>query len=400
MIGRLPEKWVTCLLLCLLLLAQPASAAARDDPLRHGHALLIGTWAYNDPRWPRLDDVSQQLQQLKAALTANFDDVQVLANLTFDELETGLRHFLRFEGNDSNARLFIYYAGHGYTEIDLRRNEYRGYITASDTPYVDGESGSGFDAARLKAISMEEVRGMVIDVNALQVLFIFDSCFSGTIFAARSASASRGQLTKDDVARLVALPVREFITAGDVQQRIPAHSPLPQLIANALEGDADPYGLGVITGEQLQQYLFAKTRSIGISPREGKLPGGFFDRGEFLFRVAQRPVIPPRAAPRDTTANFPQSIQPSFQNMTAIEWYTDRFGGDYEDFPSESAEACRAQCSREPRCLAFSFGMDVNHCWLKDRITPITKSSTLATGIKIGEDINPLRSLGHTQVVH
>lgn len=169
------------------------------------------------------------------------------------------------------------------------------------THQTDAECSSGCDAARLKAISMEEVRGIVTDVNALQVLFIFDSCFSGTIFAARSPSASRGPLTKDDVARLVALPVREFITAGDMQERIPAHSPLPQLIVNALEGDADPYGLGVITGKQLQQYLFAETRSIGISPGEGKLPGGFsievnsfFElHGDLLCRLVRHQTTQP-----------------------------------------------------------------------------------------------------------
>ena len=91
--------------------------------------------------------------------------------------------------------------------------------------------------------------------------------------------------TAADIARLLSQPVREFITAGDIQERIPAHSPLPQLLVNALEGAADPYGLGVVTGQQIEQYLWSQTRDMGISPREGKLPGGYFDRGEFLFRV-------------------------------------------------------------------------------------------------------------------
>lgn len=213
---------ITGSVLYLLWLAHPQPVTAQDDPLRHGHALIIGTWAYNDMRWPRLDDIAPQLKQLKTALTSSFDDVQVLSNPTFDQLESGLRNFLRIQGNRSNARLFVYYAGHGYTEVDFRRNEYRGYITGSDTPYADETSGDSLDAARLKAISMEELRGMVQDVNALQVLFIFDSCFAGTVFTARSPAASPGRLTQNDIERLATLPVREFITAGDLNERIPA----------------------------------------------------------------------------------------------------------------------------------------------------------------------------------
>jgi Caspase domain len=153
---------------------------AQDDPLRHGDALIIGTWAYSDARWPRLDDIRLQIDQLRSGLKAHFDAVQVLSNPTFDQLDSGLRRFLRIRGNDENARLLIYYAGHGYTEVDLGRNESRGYITGSDTPYVDG-SLQGFAAARARALSMEAIRGMVSDVNARHLLFIFDSCFAGTV---------------------------------------------------------------------------------------------------------------------------------------------------------------------------------------------------------------------------
>jgi hypothetical protein len=87
--------------------------------------------------------------------------------------------------------------------------------------------------------------------------------------------------------------VREFITAGDMQEKVPAHSPIPQLLINALNGAADPYKLGVVSGEQLAQYIWAETRGLGISPRHGKLPGGYFDRGEFLFRAGMSNIVRP-----------------------------------------------------------------------------------------------------------
>jgi Caspase domain len=260
-----------------------AQVNAADDPLRHGHALLIGVSNYTDSHWPVLGDIKLQMEQLKIGLARNFDDVQVLPNPSFDELDSGLRKFLRQHGNDDGARLFIYYSGHGYTETDLRRNEFRGYITGADTPFPDGSS-SGYANARVKAISMEAVRGLVSDINAQQVLIVFDSCFSGTVFSVRSPSENQ-KLTQSEIAKLLRLPVREFISAGDENEKIPAHSPIPQLFLNAIAGDADTYHLGVVTAQQIADYLWVKTRQTGISPRAGKLPGGVYDRGEFVFRV-------------------------------------------------------------------------------------------------------------------
>jgi outer membrane protein OmpA-like peptidoglycan-associated protein len=237
---------------------------------------------------------------LQAALSPHFDDVRMLLNPTYDQLNGGLQNFLHVLGNADDARLFIYYAGHGYTEVNTSRNEYRGYITGSDTPYADGSPG-GYAVARVKAISMEAIRGMVTDVNARQLLFVFDSCFAGTVFAARSPSPAPTRMSQDDIERIMLLPVREFITAGDIQEKIPAHSPIPQLLINALEGDADKYNLGVITGQQIADYLWSHTLGSGITPRNGKLPGGYFDRGEFLFRVG---VVRPSLRPRTFVIHF------------------------------------------------------------------------------------------------
>jgi hypothetical protein len=103
-----------------------------QDPLTHGHALLIGNSKYE--RWPQLLDVPLQLQALHKGLQRHFDTIEVRQDLKADELRAALTMFVRVRGNDSNARLFIYYAGHGYTEVIPERNENRGYITALIRP--------------------------------------------------------------------------------------------------------------------------------------------------------------------------------------------------------------------------------------------------------------------------
>jgi hypothetical protein len=256
-----------------------------DDPLRHGHALLIGNSHYRD--WPQLNDVPLQLDELSKGLRRHFDTIEVVKNLETEQLRQKVNGFLRYYGNDSNARLFIYYAGHGYTDEILRYNEYRGYITGIDTPSIDGSARS-YDAARLKAISMMEIRSPLAEVLAKHILFVFDSCFAGTIFTSRTGDNSPQGLTPDVVARLMEKPARDIITAGRANERVPAHSPIPKLLLAALSGEADPFRHGVISAAEINVYLRDQVLhlpGVRLTPQQGRLQDPNFAEGEFLFRT-------------------------------------------------------------------------------------------------------------------
>ena len=264
-----------------------AQSRAEDDPLRHGHALLIGNSHYKDKRWAPLDDVPLQLNQLKNGLEAHFDSVEVASDVDAETLEKTIGNFIKTYGNDRNARLFVYYAGHGYTEIIGERNERRGYITGTDTPWVDGVTESLFDAARLKAISMLALRAPLEEARAKSILFVFDSCFSGTIFTDRGPGAAK-PLSRDEVERLVGRQARNIITAGTSEQVVPAHSPIPDLLLAAIDGGADTYGWGVVSSLEIRTYLVDKTRSQNLTPQEGPLQNSAFTEGLFLFRVLKQ----------------------------------------------------------------------------------------------------------------
>jgi uncharacterized caspase-like protein len=259
----------------------------QDDPLRRGHALLIANATYRDSRWPRLDDVPLQVTALQKGLKDHFDTVEVVQDFETEALRQKINGFLRHHGNDGNARLLIYYAGHGYTELIAQRNSYRGYITGIDTPAID-TSKPDYNAARLRAISMTEIRATLEDVLAKHVLFIFDSCFAGTIFTSRGSNDPPRPLTKDLVARLLEKPARDFITAGTAEQRVPAHSPIPDLLLAALNGDADRYRHGVISSAEIHAYLLDRVlqmQNVNLTPQQGRLPDPVFAQGSFLFRV-------------------------------------------------------------------------------------------------------------------
>jgi hypothetical protein len=153
--------------------------------LRHGHAFLIGVSKYDDRRWPALEDVPLQVEELRRGLQGHFDTIDVVQDLDSDSLRWRVADFLEKYDDEPASRLFIYYAGHGYTELIPGRNELRGYITGTDTPAVDGTL-QGYDAARRKAISMGQIRALLVDSRANSIFVLFDSCFAGTIFTDRS----------------------------------------------------------------------------------------------------------------------------------------------------------------------------------------------------------------------
>jgi formylglycine-generating enzyme required for sulfatase activity len=322
---------------------------ASDDPLRHDYALLIGNSHYRDSRWPQLDDISLQLDALRKGLEGHFDKVQVEKDLDTEGLRVKLNGFLRTYGNDSNARLFIYYAGHGYTEIIRQRNENRGYITGIDTPALDGTTRA-YDAARLKAISMAEIRAPLEDVLAHSILFLFDSCFAGTIFTNRTSNPAQ-QLTPQFVSDLMKKQSRDIITAGNSGQRVPAHSPIPELFLAALNGAADPYKHGVISSVEIYTYLLDRVgqiQSINLTPQHGSLPNPAFAEGKFLFRVIN-PVIAARPAPDPK----PQVTAPQQQAMVApptVKSVTDPCGDSAKSVSLSSRQAIPL-CTAEERSL-------------------------------------------------
>jgi hypothetical protein len=158
--------------------------------------LLIGNSHYEDRGWPQLDDIPLQLKQLKEGLEFHFDKVEMAENLKTDKLLETIKRFIKENGNKVSDRLFIYYAGHGYTEVI--RNENRGYITGIDTPSIDGTAQAN-DAARIKAIPMLEISTTVKLAPAGHILFVFDSCFAGTIFTNRSGDDPPQSFTPDVV---------------------------------------------------------------------------------------------------------------------------------------------------------------------------------------------------------
>ncbi len=139
------------------------------------HALVIGIDDYT-AGWPRLSNAVKDAELVAAGLEQRGFEVTLLTDVTGDQLRGELRRFFAVQGLDPEARLFVWFAGHGHTEYG------EGYLVPADAP-APGSSDFLF-----KALHMRDIGGMVRIARAKHLRAVFDSCFAGTVF---SSSRSR-----------------------------------------------------------------------------------------------------------------------------------------------------------------------------------------------------------------
>jgi len=258
------------------------------------HALVIGIDGYSDG-WSKLAQarsdavaVADELKRHGFQVTLRTDRD---ARLDKRALEVLIDDFVYGPGTDPNARLLIWFAGHGHT-IDGEgylvpqgaRNP--AVVPAHERPVVEAEF-------RRSALSLRRFGEYMRETKARHVLSIFDSCFGGTVFETTRAAAGF-DINQSTVAR-----VRQFISSGDAQQEVSDDGLFRRLFVDALRGlepEADENKDGYITGTELGRFLTYKITSYKKTvqtPRYGRLREPDFDKGEFLFRVVSQPSIRP-----------------------------------------------------------------------------------------------------------
>lgn len=268
------------------------------------HALLIGNADYDDPTgWRDLPGVAEDIEELEATLMEHqrFDSVTVLTDLTrdaFDRETSGwLDAMARIEAPDQ-ALLVVYYAGHGFTTTSA---------TGTDLAWVvpiDAERPKGADVAVFQAgaVSMRRFLELGETARARHVMFLFDSCFSGSVFEL----ASRGVPSSGVHARM-AEPVRRIYTAGTKAQQVPDDSVFQRALVRAWSSPAaDVDRDGYLTGVELGEYLYDEVKAdqgAAQTPQYGTIrPRGGGAEGDVVFEVANPLPLPTAPAPAVSTA--------------------------------------------------------------------------------------------------
>ncbi|NKB62532.1 MAG: hypothetical protein GKR95_10575 [Gammaproteobacteria bacterium] len=251
-------------------------AANNEVPLyEESHALLIGTSNYRDG-WSILDNVPSEIDSVEVALKEHGFEITRVNDPTSEELKIAFESFISKRGLNPNARLFFLFAGHGYTRKNAMGNSV-GYIVPVDAPHPHGDESAFIS----KALPMQVIDAWAQLIEAKHALFVFDSCFSGSIFTVRSGFVPRA------ISQNINSPVRQFITSGSANQEVPAVSDFIPLLIKGINGEADLVKDSYITGTELGVYLSSGlNRYSGLqTPQYGKIRKIGLDEGEFIFRA-------------------------------------------------------------------------------------------------------------------
>ena len=263
------------------------------------YALIVGNGNYRNG-WDPLPGATRDVQEVAETLKTHGFNVTLKTDLTKDKFEDAFETFVQ-NGKNEDARLLFYYAGHGYTE-ELADGEHLGYLVMVDAPFP--KSG-GIDGS--KSVDMESLVTQSRRMQSRHVLFVFDSCFSGTILNARS------QIPPPYVSNNVKYPVRQFITAGRADEIVPDHSVFKEAFLNLVKGIApEPIEDGYITGAELGLYLKTEVPKYnpGQNPQYGKINNPKLNQGDFVF-VLPREAPPPPGDALSTIATLNVTSTPS-----------------------------------------------------------------------------------------
>lgn len=274
------------------------------------HALVIGVSRYTHG-WSNLPGVEADLPPILDAMRRHGFNAKVVtdaARTTSKGIRSAVEEFIESYGKDGDNRLLIYFAGHGHTGRSADGRQL-GYVVPSDAP-LPGADDRRF---RQTAISMEKFESYARDIESKHALFVFDSCFSGTIF---SSMRGPGEISPD-IQHLARQPVRFFITAGAENQRVPDRSLFRKVFVDALNGKADTDGDGFVTGTELGVYVSREVTTlsnVAQTPLYGKIKDWELSRGDFIFAL-------PKSSPGDSTtqtANAALALLTTINRMKVI----------------------------------------------------------------------------------
>ncbi len=251
------------------------------------HALIIGVSNYTNG-WSDLPGVSRDIQSVKQTLEKHDFNVTVVENPDSKGLKKAFDSFISKYSRDFNSRLLIFFSGHGYTMKQQWGGE-MGYIIPSDAPNPHSDP-EGF---KDKAINMEMMEVYAKRMDSKHALFMFDCCFSGSIFSlSKAAPAIINYKTSK--------PVRQFITAGGADEEVPDESIFCRQFTVGLDGEADVNRDGYISGSELGEYL--QTSVVNYSyeaqhPQYGKIRNPKLDKGDFVFVLNTNNNVPAKTSP-------------------------------------------------------------------------------------------------------
>ncbi len=269
-----------CISSLCLSLTGAAQPVRPETMYAESHALVIGVSNYTNG-WRDLRGVKQDIPEVQSVLKNHGFQVQVVWDPASAELRDAFTAFIARHGRSYDNRLLVYFAGHGYTTsfADGRR---MGYLVPADAP-LPSKDPAEFES---RALDMQMIEVYAKRIQSKHAVFLFDSCFAGTIF-----DAKRG--TPELISYKTAKPVRQFITSGSADEEVRDQSLFRQYFVAALRGEGgDANGDGYITAAELGLFLddqVVKYSKNTQHPQYGKIIDDQLDKGDVVFVLPHGP---------------------------------------------------------------------------------------------------------------
>jgi len=261
---------------------------------KESHALIIGASAYT-AGWPKLPGVKKDVDEVKSVLERQGFHVVVVMDPNRDRMVKAYEDFINKYGMNPENRLLFYFAGHGHT-VKQSYGEEMGYIVPVDAPNPNKDQQQFL----AKSMDMQMIEVFAKRIQSKHALFLFDSCFSGSLFAL-------GRAVPESISYKTAKPVRQFITSGSADEQVPDTSVFKQQFVSALNGETDLGKNGYITGTALGEYLqdSVVNYSRGAQhPQYGKIRNPNLDKGDFVFQLAKAVREPEISISAPSTSGF------------------------------------------------------------------------------------------------
>jgi caspase domain-containing protein len=267
----------------------PPAPAARAEPDRW--AVVVGAGRYEDPAIPRLRYTVPDAEAVHRFLIGpgGFRPEHVLLltdrterKPTLRNLKWALGTFLARSARREDTVL-IFFAGHGAPELDPRGIERDGlakYLVPTDADLDDLYS---------TALPMDELQTIFNRIEAERIVVLLDACYSGAAGGRTFASRRTRTADVDDVflERLGRVRGRAIVTAArpsELSLELPdlGHGLFTYYLLEGLSGSADANGDGVVTLQELYEYVerrvALRSQAAGASQHpllKGELQGGF-----------------------------------------------------------------------------------------------------------------------------
>jgi hypothetical protein len=256
------------------------------------HALIIGVSDYTGG-WPDIESIPDEIKKLKRSLSDHGFKVQIIMDPDSKKLFQAYTLFLNQHGYNPDNRLLFFFSGHGYS----RQAGKKGYLVPADAPDPRKDE-IGF---LRKALNMTQILTWSRQIESRHALFLFDSCFSGTIFKTRALPSQPPHITD-----LTSRPIRQFITAGSAGEEVPARSVFTPSFIRGINGQADMNKDGYVTGTELGIFLHDTVVNYqkGQTPQYGKIKDPDLDEGDFVFQIPKQVSSP--NPPQARTVNDPE----------------------------------------------------------------------------------------------